>query len=226
MDNHRNPLFTIDNVLFTVKEKALMVLLVKRAVAPFSGCWGLPGGFIDHQQDADTEATALRKLKEKTSIEPQYLEQLQTFSGHQRDPRGFSITLVYYALTCEQQVSHHIETVDDVRWIELSQLPDMAMAFDHRFIIEQAFERLKQKALYSMIPVFCLPRQFTIGQFKTVIEVIIGQSIQRKSLIRRIEASEMFEAIDEKVQSGGRLAQLYTVKTGVDIVNFERNFRM
>ncbi len=226
MADQRNPLFTIDNVLFTVKDKTLMVLLVKRAIEPFRGCWGLPGGFVDVTKDDNTEATALRKLKEKTSLEPQYLEQLQTFSGAQRDPRGFSVTLVYYALTSEQQVSAHIETVDDVQWIALSEVSQMTLAFDHCEIIAQAYERLKQKALYSMIPVFCLPSQFTIGQFKCVIETIIGQPIQRKSLIRRIEASEMFAAIDEKVQSGGRLAQLYKVKPGVDIVNFERNFRM
>ena len=33
----------------------------------------------------------------------------------------------------------------------------------------------------------------------------------------------MFETIDEIVISGGRLAQQYKVKSGVDIVNFERN---
>lgn len=226
MTVHSNPLFTIDNVLFTVKEKSLMVLMVKRAIEPFCGYWALPGGFVDIAKDISTAATALRKLREKTGVEPQYLEQLQTFSGLDRDPRGFSVTLVYYALTSEQHVAPHIETVDDVRWVAVDQLNDITVAFDHRAIIEHAYDRLKQKALYSMIPVYCLPDLFTIGQFKSVIEVIIGQTIQRKSLIRRIEASDMFEAIDEKVQSGGRLAQLYKVKPGVDIVNFERNFRM
>lgn len=95
-----------------------------------------------------------------------------------------------------------------------------------------AIEQLQQKTLYSMAPVYCLPMQFTIGQLKTVIETIIGKliqrkslirRIQRKSLIRRIEASEMFDALDEKVKSGGRLAQLYQVKKGVDIAHFERN---
>jgi hypothetical protein len=62
-----------------------------------------------------------------------------------------------------------------------------------------------------------------VGQLKSVIETIIGKTIQRKSLIRRIESADMFETIDEKVKSGGRLAQQYKVKAGVDIVNFERN---
>jgi len=33
----------------------------------------------------------------------------------------------------------------------------------------------------------------------------------------------MFATIDEKVKSGGRLAQLYKRKKDGDIVNFERN---
>jgi 8-oxo-dGTP diphosphatase len=110
-----------------------------------------------------------------------------------------------------------------VQWIDVKSLHTLSVAFDHKTIIERAITRLQQKSLYTMIPVYSLPESFTIGQLKSVIEVIIGKPIQRKSLIRRIEASGMFETVDQKVQSGGRLAQLYKVKPGVDIVNFERN---
>ncbi|MEM5504294.1 NUDIX domain-containing protein [Shewanella frigidimarina] len=223
INQFKNPLFTVDSVLFTVKEASLKVLMVKRADQPFIGYWGLPGGFVDIDIDETTDKTALRKLKEKTSVEPLYIEQLQAFSSKDRDPRGFSVTLVYFALIAEQDVSSHIDTVEDVQWIDVNQLKSLSIAFDHQYIIEQAQLRLQQKALYSMVPVYCLPEYFTIGQLKTVIETIIGKSIQRKSLIRRIEASEMFATIDEKVKSGGRLAQLYKIKPDVDIVNFERN---
>jgi ADP-ribose pyrophosphatase YjhB (NUDIX family) len=210
-------------VLFTVKNDALKVLMVKRANEPFIGDWGLPGGFVDVDSDTTTDITALRKLEEKTSVAPQYLEQLQVFSGIDRDPRGFSVTLVYFALIAAQEVSCHIETIDDVQWIDIDEIDNISIAFDHKVIIEQAKERLQQKALYSMVPVYCLTEYFTVGQLKSVIETIIGKTIQRKSLIRRIESADMFETIDEKVKSGGRLAQQYKVKAGVDIVNFERN---
>lgn len=223
INQFKNPLFTVDSVLFTVKNDSLKVLLVKRANEPFNGRWGLPGGFVDVDIDDSTDMTALRKLKEKTNVAPQYLEQLRTFSGVNRDPRGFSVTLVYFALIAEQSVSTHIETVNDAQWIDIKTISELPVAFDHKFIIEQAKARLQQKALYSMIPVYCLPEYFTVSQFKSVIETIIGKTIQRKSLIRRIEAAAMFEAVDEKVQSGGRRAQLYKIKPGVDIVNFERN---
>lgn len=223
INEFKNPLFTVDSALFTVIGNSLKVLMVKRANEPFLGRWGLPGGFVDVDIDDSTDLTALRKLKEKTSVAPQYLEQLRTFSGINRDPRGFSVTLVYFALVAEQDVSSHIDTVEDAQWVDIKQIADLSVAFDHKHIIEQAKERLQQKALYSMVPVYCLPEYFTVSQLKSVIEAIIGKTIQRKSLIRRIEAAEMFEVLDEKVKSGGRLAQLYKVKSGVDIVNFERN---
>ncbi|MGK0272552.1 MAG: 8-oxo-dGTP diphosphatase [Cocleimonas sp.] len=223
INQFKNPLLTVDSVLFTVNNGSLKVLMVKRANQPFIGYWGLPGGFVDIDIDETTDKTALRKLKEKTSIEPLYIEQLQAFSSKDRDPRGFSVTLVYFALIAEQDVSSHIDTVEDVQWIDVNQLKNLSIAFDHQYIIEQAKLRLQQKTLYSMVPVYCLPEYFTVGQLKTVIETIIEKTIQRKSLIRRIEASEMFATIDEKVKSGGRLAQLYKIKPDVNIVNFERN---
>ena len=133
---------------------------------------------------------------------------------------------MYYALVAEQHASPHIETVEDAQWVKIEDLASLAVAFDHKHIVDLAIERLRQKALYSMVPVYCLPEHFTVGQLKTVIESIIGKSIQRKSLIRRIEASGMLETLDEKVKSGGRLAQLYKVKPGIDIVNFERNLSL
>ena len=119
INEFKSPLFTVDSVLFTVKDNALKVLMVKRANEPFTGSWGLPGGFVDVDSDTTTDVTALRKLKEKTSVAPQYLEQLQAFSGNDRDPRAFSVTLVYFALIAAQDVSSHIETIDDVQWIDI-----------------------------------------------------------------------------------------------------------
>lgn len=223
MTDYENPLFTIDNVLFTVHEGVLKVLLVRRAIEPFSELWSLPGGFVDPKQDADTQATALRKLKEKTGVKPNYLEQLKVFSGKQRDPRGFSVTLAYYALIAYQDAASHINTVTEASWLPVHELDDKQLAFDHAEIVKEAAERLRQKALYSMLPVYCLSELFTISDLKNVIEAIVNKTIQRKSLIRRIEASGMFETVDEKQETGKRPAQLYKLKDGADIYHFERN---
>ncbi|WP_246616414.1 NUDIX hydrolase [Thaumasiovibrio subtropicus] len=223
MKSFELPLFSVDSVLFTVVEQQLKVLLVKRAVAPYEGLWSLPGGYVDIALDKDTDATAKRKLEQKAGVVPAYLEQLKTYSGSERDPRGYSVTLVYYALIGFQAASHHIASVEDAKWIDVAALNDLSMAFDHRHIVVDAHERLKQKALYSMLPVYCLPERFTVGALKGVIEAIIGKEIQRKSLMRRIENADMLEETDEYVATGRRRAKLYRVKSGVDITHFERN---
>ena len=223
MSNYENPMLTIDNVLFTVHESELKVLLVKRTIEPYQGFWSLPGGFVDPKIDVSTEDTAKRKLREKSGVQPNYLEQLESFSGPDRDPRGFSVTIVYFALIAHQQTSVHVDTVNDAEWISLKKLEGMELAFDHKKIAEVALQRLKQKTLYSMVPAFCLSERFTISDLKSVIETIIEKPIQRKSLMRRVEASEMFEEVDEKAVTGKRQAQLYKLKFGVNIVNFERN---
>lgn len=136
-------------------------------------------------------------------------------SGLSRGPHGFSVTLVYCALIAEQSVVSHIDTVEDMNWVDVDELHNFAVAFDHKALADFAWARLEQKNS----TLWCLSTRFTIGQLKGVIEAIIGKSIQRKSLIRRIEASQMFDALDEKVKSGGRLAQLYKVMQSIDIAH-------
>ena len=218
-----SPLVTVDSVLFTLHQQSLCVLLVERAAPPQQGLWGLPGGFIDLQKDDSTRATALRKLTEKTGVVPSWLEELGTVSGPGRDPRGWSLTVAWFALIAWVDCEPHIATVSDARWVPVEQLTDYDLAFDHGDIIQTALSRLRQKTMYSLLPVYALPASFTHGQLQEATEIILGQPIQRKSLIRRFEASGMFEETGESVATGARKARLWRRKPGVDIHLFSRN---
>ncbi|ELQ6134177.1 NUDIX hydrolase [Cronobacter dublinensis] len=218
-----SPLVTVDSVLFTLHDQALCALLVQRARQPQQGRWALPGGFIDMQKDASTHATALRKLTEKTGVRPSWLEQLETFSGPDRDPRGWSLTTAWFALIAWVDCQPHIASVSDAQWVPVTALDTLALAFDHRAIIEAALRRLRQKTMYSLLPVYCLPECFTLSQLQEATEIILGQPIQRKSLIRRFEASGMFEETGESVATGARKARLWRRKPDADIHLFSRN---
>lgn len=217
------PLVTVDSVLFTLRQQTLCVLLVKRASQPHQGRWGLPGGFIDIARDASTRDTALRKLTEKTGVSPSWLEQLDTFSGPQRDPRGWSLTIAWYALIAWADCAPHVDSVSDAQWQAVSELEHIELAFDHHAIIEAALSRLRQKTMYSLIPVYCLPDTFTQSQLHEATESILGHPIQRKSLIRRFEASGMFEETGESVETGARKARLWRRKADADFHLFSRN---
>lgn len=218
------PIVTVDSVLFTLFDQRLCVLLVQRANHPQQGFWGLPGGFIDLTRDDSTRATAMRKLQEKTGVIPPWLEQLETFSGPDRDPRGWSLTSAWYALIAAENCQSESDAISDVQWQPVAELASRSdIAFDHQKIIAAALQRLRQKTLYSLLPVYCLPAAFTLTQLQDVTETILGQTVQRKSLIRRFEASEMFEETGESVATGARKAKLYRLKAGADVRNFSRN---
>jgi len=217
------PIVGVDAVLFTYHEKCLKVLLVQRANHPDKGKWGLPGGFVDLGRDKSLEDTVVRKLKEKTGVVPPYIEQLITVGNKKRDKRGWSIAVCYTALLAHQQCSINIDDVADVQWVDMAEIGQVALAFDHLELIREARERLKQKALYSIEPVYALPKSFTLSALQHLHEVIIGKSIQKKSFRRRLEQADLLIDTGEKHTVLGRPASLYTVKPSAKGHKFVRN---
>ncbi|TAK63373.1 NUDIX domain-containing protein [Methylobacter sp.] len=224
-DKHQydSPLLTIDAVLFTYHQECLKVLLVERSNYPERGKWGLPGGFVDLQRDKTLEDTVRRKLAEKTGVEPPYLEQLQSIGNTQRDPRGWSVTVAYTALMAFQSCETHVASVADVQWLELDRVSRMDLAFDHQTIIGLARERMRQKALYSIVPAYALPETFTLPELQHLHEVLIGKPLQKKSFRRRIEQAELLINTGEKRSEGGRPATLYRMKQTSGAYTFVRN---
>jgi len=218
-----SPLLSVDAVLFTYHEACLKVLLVQRSNHPELGKWGLPGGFVDLQQDKTLEDTVLRKVKDKTGIEPPYLEQLQCIGNVRRDRRGWSVTIAYTALMAYQACEAHIASVADVQWLALEAVGQMDLAFDHQTIIGLARERMRQKALYSIVPAYALPEAFTLPELQHLHEVLIGKSLQKKSFRRRIEQAELLIDTGEKRSEGGRPASLYRMKQTSGSYTFVRN---
>ncbi|KAJ50197.1 ADP-ribose pyrophosphatase YjhB (NUDIX family) [Clostridium tetanomorphum] len=106
-NNYKRPSVTNDIIIFTtddikednlrkVPKKGLQVILIKRDDYPYIGKWALPGGFIGIEEDL--EASAMRKLKEKTGIDNVYTEQLYTFGDAYRDKRTRVISVGNIAL--------------------------------------------------------------------------------------------------------------------------------
>ena len=46
----------VDVVCFALEEEGLHVLLMQRADDPFAGCWALPGGLAQPDEDLDAAA--------------------------------------------------------------------------------------------------------------------------------------------------------------------------
>ncbi|HZN62942.1 MAG TPA: NUDIX hydrolase, partial [Planctomycetota bacterium] len=139
---------TVDTVIFTIRDRTLQALLVKRAGPPFQGKWAIPGGFVLEGESLDQ--AALRELKEETGVSDVYLEQLYSFGDPGRDPRGRVITIAYFALIGSDHTSVEAGTdAAEAKWFPMNALPPLA--FDHETILEYALERLKYKLDYTTV---------------------------------------------------------------------------
>lgn len=219
------PLTTVDIAIFTIHNKELKVLLSKRNNFPEREKWGLPGGFINLQKDADLGSAASRKLHEKTGLTTSHLEQVATRGNAIRDPRGWSVTILYMALIAwdELSITQHT-TAEETKWAELqSILPQGDLAFDHSELILECFERLKAKVQYTLLPVSMLEKTFTLTELQEAFQIILGQDLEKKSFRRRVLESQMLIETDQIKRGSNRPAKLYEAKKHAASHYFVRN---
>ncbi len=213
---YQQPLVMVDTALFTILDERLCLLLARRREPPFEGVLALPGGFVHIEEDLDTTMAARRVIRGKLGIDAPYLEQLFTFSGPARDPRGWSISVAYYALIPAALLSQS----QAAEAIPVEALP--TLPFDHRQIVDQAIERLRGKATYSSLPAFLLPAEFTMNDLHRIYQQTIGTRLDQASFRHKILEQDIIEPIPNRFRGGAhRPAQLYRLASRA-LTPFER----
>lgn len=137
--DYPRPAVTTDAVLLSREGGRWSVLLIQRKNEPFRHYWALPGGFLD--EDEDPARGVARELEEETGITGIPLQPLGFWGRPGRDPRGHTVSLVYWArLDGPRPTGRVADDARDLRWHSLDELPPLA--FDHSEIIGSATERL------------------------------------------------------------------------------------
>lgn len=222
------PLTSVDVAIFTVREQQLQVLLVQRpqlADEPFPGLWALPGGFVDIDQDRDLEACARRKLRDKTAVTSPYLEQLGSWGSAERDPRGWSTTHAYFALIPDTGALAAGANAADAAWFPITgNGVKPGLAFDHREILETAIDRLRSKVEYTSLPVYLLPKEFTLSELQRMFEIVLGREVEKSAFRTRVLAADFIEPVPRMREGQQRPAQLYRLQRQSGLVFFPRTF--
>lgn len=207
------PILTIDVVVFTIEEGRLKLALLRRKRAPFEGRLGLIGGYVHPEEDRDATAAAHRLLEEKAGLKGIFVEQLMTFSGRDRDPRGWSASIVYYALVPASDLAAS-PAAADLALVFADKLP--ALPFDHDRIVAAALERLRGKSAYSSLPAFLLPPRFTLPELKATYEIVMGTALNDSAFRRKITDLGIIEPVPEAkspaTAAQRRPAQYYRLK--------------
>jgi 8-oxo-dGTP diphosphatase len=209
------PIVAADVALFTVLEDSLRVLLLQRKNDPLAGEWALPAALLKPDKDASLERTARRALEDKTRVAIPHLEQVSVFSGPDRDPRGYSLSVLFYALLpTDKAPAVAGAKATDVAWSDVAHLK-RPIAFDHRQMIELATTRLRQKVEQQVLPLHLLPAEFTLTQVQRVCEAVMGKQLDKSSFRRRLRSDESLVEVEGKFELGAnRPAQMFRMIPG------------
>lgn len=193
-------------VILRVRGPELEVLLWQRREEPFAGAWSLPGGGVGEGEKLG-ESLA-RQLKDKVDLrEIAHLEQLETRSEPERDPRGRSLATAYLGLV-PPQIDHL--TPEDTSWHPLSRLP--RCAFDHASIIKSAAARMRAKLSYTNIGFALAPETFTLAELARCYSAALGYPISATNLQRVLLRRSVIVptgTIAGASKRGGRPAAVY-----------------
>lgn len=211
------PLLTVDIAMFCIVDQRLKVLLVQRANQPLRGEWALPGGVLRPEIDGCLEDAAKRVLASKVLVDVPHLQEVCTFSGPHRDPRGWSVSVLFYALLPRDQVNEVVNNkVDAVEWDDAAQ-PTRSLAFDHERQLRAALTRLRDKVEVNNLPLHLMPALFTLTQLQRTCEAVLGRTLD-KSVFRRRLKQEPYSLYlietDQKETGLQRPATLYRARDG------------
>jgi 8-oxo-dGTP diphosphatase len=134
--DYPRPMLTADVVVLAGAVETPRVLLIQRGNPPFAGSWALPGGFVE--QGEQVAEAAPRELAEETGlrVDAVALELLGIYDTPGRDPRGWTVSVVYIARVPGESAVAGADDAGDARWFAVEELPELA--FDHALILADA----------------------------------------------------------------------------------------
>lgn len=224
--DYPRPSLAVDPAVMTVHNGKLWTVLWRRQYPPDEDSWALPGVFVSKGEELETAVT--RALRQKANLgEVSHVEQLFTWNKIDRDPRGWVVTVAYFALAPSEQLRAAVEGKIHVGLFALEVEshsdggrarvlgPDGRLirpAFDHAEILGSVVMRLREKLWHSPVALALLPDKFTLREMKLAYEAILGQKLNKDSFRRSViktrgivqPTGEYQEAVDH------RPAELFT----------------
>lgn len=134
---------TVDALIMARRNERDYILLIERGSDPFKGIYAFPGGFVE--DDEDLETAARRELLEETGIIADDLTQYKAVGTPGRDPRGRTVTVIFFGCIDESQMDN-AEGADDAakaKWYPIDELPPLA--FDHKQILIDFLKFIRKK---------------------------------------------------------------------------------
>ncbi len=199
--------FSVDCVVFGFDDGQLKVLLIERGAEPFKDHFALPGDLVYPNEDLDEAAQ--RVLKELTTLEDVYLEQVKAFGAVDRHPLGRVITISYFSLIKIEKYNLGASSwANKAAWHPINNLPKLA--FDHPNILDSCRAALEEKVRRQPIGFELLPQKFTLRELQNLYESLLEKKLDTRNFRKKVLSTGLLEALAEKQEGvAHRPAKLY-----------------
>ena len=131
MTKYKNPALTVDTIIIEDNK----VILIKRLNNPFKDHWAIPGGFVEYGEKV--EDAAVREAKEETGLDIELTKLVGVYSNPDRDPRGHTVTVAFLSKIIGGTLKSDSDA-KDAKFIDISELKNMKLAFDHNEILKDS----------------------------------------------------------------------------------------
>lgn len=203
------PAVAVDIAVLQWRQDGLKVLLIQRGREPFAGMWALPGGFVEI--DEPLEEAARRELQEETGVSDVPLKEAGIDGKPGRDPRGRTISAVYYAIVpADRPVNvQHGDDAAGARWFDVQALPELA--FDHADVLAMVMARVRQGVLYFLEGLEFFGQEVKVSELQKLHEVVIGRAVDAEALRQQLLEWRVLQEISMEPGERRGTAAMYRV---------------
>ncbi|QAY66530.1 NUDIX domain-containing protein [Paenibacillus protaetiae] len=163
------------------------------------GKWALPGGFIGPEEMAYDAAS--RELSEETGVEGIHIRHYGVYDRPGRDRRGWIISNAHYAIVPENYLEKRkaADDAEEVALFTMEEVERLDLAFDHRELIQDAYDTIKKHMLLTTVARNFLPPEFTLSELQSVLLTVTDSpKVAKYSTFRnRAERLPFIEVVKE-----------------------------
>lgn len=226
------PQLSINCVIFGFHEKRLQVIVNKLDISGVT-ITVLPGGYIGQSENL-TDAVE-RIVRESTGLEKMLFQQFAVMGDARRSfGKEFAIagktlrkeereafkwfgkrfvSVCYLALVEYDKIRlKPSQFLEGAQWLPIDKTKVLAM--DHAEIVACARESLVKELPHSPIPANLLPARFTLPDLHSLVEAILGRTIDRPNFRRKILKSGVLVKVGQDASGQRRPADVYKFKHG------------
>ncbi len=212
-------LISVDTVVLRLHSGQLQVLTGSTRHPNAQHPRALPAGRIDMSLDHELEQTARRHIRMLTKTEPSWLEQVETTGNDRRDSRGWSLTVVYFALMRYEEGTD----TPEAQWHNIPSTNELpSLAYDHQQLLKTSIDRLCSKIQYTTLPLYLLPETFTLSDIRDVFQSLLGKAPPMRSIRNRFNEDNVLKNTGKKRYGSNRPASLYRIREGTTSRLFSR----